>query len=293
MSAAAGRTVPPATGFAWLTEHRYLVLGVLGAVWLLVWYVLPIVLMLGRFVADGEFLRVASLSAIEQSLYLRVYTNTFKIALVVTAECLILGYIAAYALYILPTRVAAALMALVLVPFWVSIIVRTYALLVVLGRNGLVNQSLIDLGVVSAPLRMMFTTEAVYIGMAQALLPFMVLSVYSALRGIDPNLPLAARALGAGSVRIFTRIVFPLSLPGVWGGSLLVFILALGYFITPALVGGPRDVMVAQIIHQRAVLQGDFAIAILMSVPLLVITLALVAGFNRYLGLDRIWGGRA
>jgi ABC-type spermidine/putrescine transport system permease subunit I len=287
------RALPVAASVRSRVPDRYLMLALLGGAWLVLWYVLPIVLMLVRFFVEGDFLRLPGLSSFEKTLYLRVYLNTFKMALGVTAECLVLGYIVAYMLYRAPRYLLGVLLSLVLIPFWISVIVRTYALLVVLGRNGIVNSTLVKLGAIDEPLRIMFTTQAVYIGMAQALLPFMVLSIYSSLRGIDPDLPLAARALGAGALQVFLRIIFPLSMPGVWGGCTLVFILALGYFITPALLGGPRDVMIAQLIHQLAVLDGNFAGAVLLSIPLLVATLVIVAVFNRYFGLDRIWGGRA
>ncbi len=287
------RALPLAVSVRSRVPDRYLLLALLGGAWLVLWYVLPIVLMLVRFFVEGDFLRLPALSSFEQTLYVRVYLNTFQMALGVTAECLVLGYIVAYMLYSAPRQLLGVLLSLVLIPFWISIIVRTYALLVVLGRNGIVNSTLIELSIVDEPLRIMFSTQAVYIGMAQALLPFMIFSIYSSLRGIDPDLPLAARALGAGALQVFLRVIFPLSMPGVWGGCTLVFILALGYFITPALLGGPRDVMIAQLIHQQAVLDGNFAGAVLLSIPLLVATLIIVAVFNRYFGLDRIWGGRA
>ena len=147
---------------------------------------------------------------------------------------------------------ACCITACVLMPLWTSVLVRSYAWIVLLQRNGIVNNALLDLGVDHQPLRMLYTEGAVIIAMTHVLLPFMILPIYSALRSIPPDLDAAALNLGAGTGAAFFAVTLPLSLPGVFAGSLMIFMLALGFYVTPALVGGPRTLMIATLIGQQA-----------------------------------------
>jgi ABC-type spermidine/putrescine transport system permease subunit I len=180
-------------------------------------------------------------------------------------------------------------MVLVLLPFWTSILVRTYAWMVLLGRQGIVNQLLLWIGLIDEPLRLLNTTFAVYVAMVHILLPFMILPLYSVIRGIEGNLLRAAEGLGASPFGVFRQIVLPLSLPGISAGCLLVFILALGFFITPALVGGPKDLMIAVLIQQQVEL-FDWPFASALAVLLLATALLAFAGFARRLGIEEAMG---
>ncbi len=169
-----------------------------------------------------------------EATYSRVLLNTFKMSLSVTLICLILGYPVAYLLASLSSRVSNLLMIMVILPFFTAILVRTYAWMVILGRNGLINQLLIGWGVVASPLKLMHNLFGVYVGMVHILLPFMILPIYSVMIGIDKSLMKAAENLGASPARVFLHVFMPLSLSGVGGGCLLVFIIT----IRPLIPGG-------------------------------------------------------
>jgi putative spermidine/putrescine transport system permease protein len=225
--------------------------------------------------------------------YLQVLIATFKISALVTAACLALGYPLAYMLTTRRPRTAQLLMIIVVLPFFTSIIVRTYAWMVLLGRNGIVNQYAVALGLTNTPLPLLYNQAGVVIGMSYVLLPYMVLTVYSVMRGIDPGLVRAAHSLGASRFQAFRRVFLPLSLPGIAGGTLLVFILSLGFFITPALMGGPGDVMIAMLIEREVEITLNWSFASALAVVLLALTLIGFAGYNRIVRLERIFEGRS
>jgi len=220
--------------------------------------------------------------------YRQVLFKTFRTAGLVTLCTIALGYPLSYLLSQASIRVGRILTILVVLPFFTSVMVRTYAWIVMLGRHGLVNEGLQAMGLLSAPLGLLYNSSAVLLGMTYVMLPYMVLTVYATLRGIDPNLLPAAHSLGAGSWQTFRRVVVPLSLPGVLSGSLLVFLLSLGFFITPALMGGPADVLLAMLVEREIELTANWGFGAAMAVILLAITLAGVAGYYRLFGVSRI-----
>ncbi len=226
------------------------------------------------------------------SVYLQVLLATFKVSALVTIVCLALGYPLAYMLATRRPRTAQLLMIIVVLPFFTSIIVRTYAWMVLLGTNGIVNQYLMALGLTDKPLLLLYNQGGVVIGMSYVLLPYMVLTVYSVMRSIDPQLVRAAHSLGASRLQAFRRVFLPLSLPGIAGGTLLVFILSLGFFITPALMGGPGDMMIAMLIEREVEITLNWSFASALAVVLLALTLAGFAGYNRIVRLDRIFEAR-
>ncbi|HEU0116453.1 MAG TPA: ABC transporter permease, partial [Thermomicrobiales bacterium] len=203
---------------------------------------------------------------------------------------LLLGYPVAYALASMSASRANLLMIFILVPFWTSILVRTYAWMVLLGRDGLINEVLMGLRLADQPAELLNTRLAVYIGMVHILLPFMILPLYAVMRGIDRNLMRAAENLGARPWQVFRRVFLPLSLPGVAAGCLLVFILSLGFYITPSLLGGQRDIMISMLIQQQ-VTQLRWGFASALGLALLVISLIFYLAFVRLLGVQRIFGG--
>jgi ABC-type spermidine/putrescine transport system permease subunit I len=224
--------------------------------------------------------------------YLGVIWRTFQTAALVTLLCLALGYPLAYLLATVRPRVARLLMIVVILPFFTSIIVRTYAWMVLLGRNGILNHYLTWLGLIDAPLALLYNTGGVLIGMAYVLLPYMVLTIYSVMRGIEPAFVRAAHSLGASRWQAFRRVFLPLSLPGVAGGTLLVFILSLGFFITPALMGGPSDVMIAMLIEREVEFTLNWSFASALAVILLGLTLIGFVGYNRIVRLERVFEAR-
>ncbi len=273
-------------------QFGYVALLLPALVLLVVLFVYPIARLLVTSVyADGQFTLEHYRRIVEVDLYLRVLRTTFVIALQVTGICLALGYPLAYFLASLQPRTGRLLMILVLIPFWTSILVRTYAWMVLLQRQGVMNRWLLELGLIDEPLRMMYNRIGVLVGMSHVLLPFMVLPTYAVMRGIDRTLLRAAANLGASPVQAFLRVFLPLSLPGVAAGSLLVFILALGFFITPALMGGRTDMMIAQLIETQIRTELNFSFAAALAAVLLVITLVIFAIYNRLLGIDKMFGG--
>lgn len=223
--------------------------------------------------------------------YLKILANTFEISLVVTLLALVLGYPVAFLLATARARTAGLLLACVMLPLWTSVLVRTYAWMVLLGRRGVVNEALQGLGFLDAPLPLLYNRLGVTIGMVHVLLPFMILPIYSVMKGIDVELVKAAQNLGADRRQAFLRVYLPLSLPGIAAGCLLVFVTALGFFVTPALLGGRGDMMIAMLIEiqVRELLDWEFASA--LAVALLAVTAGVLLVAQRVLGPDRIWGG--
>ncbi|AGT09782.1 ABC transporter permease [Paracoccus aminophilus] len=207
--------------------------------------------------------------------YVAIFVTTFKIALLVTALCVGLGYPVAYVMAILPERWSRLVMLLVLVPFWTSLLVRTYAWLVLLQRRGVVNTLLQDLGLISKPLMLVNNMTGTVIGMVHVMLPFLILPLFASLRSIDCNLTRAAANLGAGPTRAFFTVFLPLTMPGLVAGTMMVFVMCLGFYITPALLGGGKVNMIAQRIEQSVSLFPTWGPAAALAVVLLVLT----AGF--------------
>ena len=247
---------------------------------LLAFFLFPVVRMLGYSVEAGTLDWYAK--ALGEGLYLQVFWNTFEIALLVTGFCLLLGYPLGFLIATTTPAWATLGFIFVLLPLWTSVLVRTYAWMVLLGRNGIFNRWLLDAGIISDPLPLLHNFTGVLIGMVHVLLPYMVLPIYGAVRRLDPAIVAAAQGLGASNWRIFWRIHVPLTLNGIFAGSVLVFVLSLGFFITPALLGGGRVMMIAVLIEQqvRETLNWPFAAA--LSFVLLAFTFAVYALAQRF-----------
>jgi ABC-type spermidine/putrescine transport system permease subunit I len=260
-------------------------------VYMILVYLYPISKMFLLSLFDPEFTWEHYQHFFGSPVYLNRLFFTLKVAAGVTAACIILGYPMAYLLTNAPARIRNIMMALVVMPMWISILVKTYAWMVLLGRTGIVNEALVGIGLLATPARLMHNTFAVVFGMVSMLIPYTILPMYSVMQGIDRNLLQAAQNLGANGFQTFRRIFFPLSLPGVAGGGLLVFILALGFYITPVLLGGPSDLLLANLIDVQInkLLEWGFGAAI--AVVLLSVAMVLFYIYNRYLGLDKLVGG--
>lgn len=250
-------------------------------------FLLPVGRLLAVSVWNPDFSLAAFIRIAETPLYLRILGRTLMLGTTVTVLTLVLAYPVAFLMARLSGWRLVLAAACVMVPLWTSVLVRSYAWIIILQRNGLLNSLLQSLGLIDGPLPLLYNELAVAIAMTHVLLPYMILPIWAALRTIPRDLPLAAQSLGAGPVRVFLLVVLPLSLPGVASGVLMVFILSLGFYVTPALVGGPETLMIATLIGQQITELLDWPFAGALAALLLGITLLLVAVFNRFLGLDK------
>ena len=236
--------------------------------------------------ADGSVVRQPE----ERRIYLQLYRRTLLVSLAVTALCLLLGYPLAYLIAQAPPRRAALLLVAVLLPFWTSLLVRTTAWIVLLQTQGVINDLLVGLGLLGddGRLALVYNMTGTLIAMTHVLLPFMVLSLYSVMRTINPWYLRAAASLGAGPVQAFRRVYWPQSLPGVGAGSLLVFIMALGYYITPALVGGRSGQLISNLIAYHMQESLNWGLAAALGAILLLCVLLLYVVYDRLVGINRL-----
>lgn len=250
---------------------------------MLAFYALPVLSMLMRSINDPAWTLSHYAALTADTVFLKVFANTLVTSLIVTIGSLLLGYPVALALVRVP-RYAPVILILILLPFWTSVLVRSYAWMVLMGRHGLINEALLASGLIDQPWRLLNTPLATRIAMIHILLPYMVLPIANALRQIDPSLTRAASGLGATPFATFRQVTLPLSMPGVAAGVLLVFVLALGFYITPAMIGGTREITLSMLIAQQ-VEQLNWASAATLSAILLATALVLIAAFYRLPGV--------
>lgn len=265
----------------------------LGALYLVA-FVYPIGAFLGQSVVSPEGLTSRHFARLgEQSLYATILWRTFRISFVVTACCLVLGFPLAFWLTRLRGMAFSLAVACILLPLWTSVLVRTYAWAALLRNSGIVNSTLMSLGIIREPLTLLYTEFAVVVAMVHILLPFMVLPIYSALRAIPRDVSRAAQSLGAPAWRELLHIVVPLSLPGVAAGSVMVFVIGLGYFITPALLGGPRTLLVSTLINQQVTSVLNWSFGGALGAVLLAAAALTIVAFRKLLGTgSRFAAGR-
>jgi putative spermidine/putrescine transport system permease protein len=256
--------------------------------WMAVFFGIPLVQLIytSFFTPDLSLKNYTRLFA--DPVYVRVLATTFEIGLITTAVALVLGYPVALAMIASP-RMAPLIMACIMLPLLTSILVRTYGWMVLLGRRGVVNEMLMTLGITDEPMRLLYNRTGALVGMVHVLLPFMIMPLYSVMRGIDTTLLRAAQNLGATERQAFFRVYVPLTLPGVASGCLLVFIMAIGFMVTPALLGGRSDVMIATLIYNQVQEVLNWGMASALAVMLLVSTAIILAVYQRWLGVDRLW----
>jgi len=224
-------------------------------------------------------------------LYGKVLWITFQISIMSTLSALMVGYPIAYVLRRAKPGIRNFFFMAITLSFMISLLVRNYSWIIVLQRNGVLNMVFSYLGLIDQPLKLLHNKFSVMVGMTHIFVPYIVFPIYSVMTGVDLNLEKAAQNLGAGRWQTFWRISFPLSLPGIGAGALLVFIMALGYFITPALLGGRKEQMLSNLIQIQVVDLLNWPFASAMSVILLIATLIVFSIYNRYLGVERLWGG--
>lgn len=264
-----------------------------GAVLIFVVLVLPIAWLfwLSFFGQNGEP-TLENYARMLRPVYVTTFTNTFQVAGLVTVACLLLGYPVAYLLSQLPQRTANILMIFVILPFWTSVLVRTYAWLVILQRTGLVNTWLVGSGLIEEPVPLVHNMFGTVVGMVHVMLPFLILPLYASMRSIDPVLMRAAANCGATPVQAFRQVFLPLSLPGLAAGVGLVFVLCLGFFVTPALLGGGRVPMWAMQIADNIAVYGNWGAASALGVVLLVVTGLILLALKRLFKVDAVGGVR-
>ena len=223
----------------------------------------------------------------------RILWTTLRVCAITTVASVLVGYLVAYAMVHLGARERAWMMALVLISFWVSVLVRAFAWLTLLGRNGPINAVLAATGVADEPVAMVRNELGVLIGMVHYMIPYAVLALFANMQGIDRRLVDASHNLGAGPVVTFARIYLPLTLPGVVAASLLVFVISLGFYVTPAILGGGRVLMVAEYISVQVLVTVQWGTASMLATLVLASVFALMFILSRFMKLGDLFGARA
>ena len=225
---------------------------------------------------------------LDSKAYIRIFITTFKISFLTTLICALIGYPLTFFMSQLPKKWAGICMIGVLIPFWTSLLVRTYAWLVLLQKKGLLNNLLLEFEIISEPIKFVHNTSGTLIGMAHIMLPFLILPLYANMRSIDKDCVRAAASLGATPSRAFWTVFFPLSIPGLVAGLLIVFVLCLGFYVTPAVLGGGRVIMAAMKISSNIELYFSWGAASALGVVLLVVTMAILFIASRLVSIDQI-----
>ena len=258
-------------------------------------YLLPMLTLAGWAFRDpkGGLTAAQLVKLASEGAYHTAMINTLRTASITTLACAVLGYPLAYLMATTGPRARVLLAAAVMIPFWTSVLARSLAWVILLGKRGVINEWLVSHRITDAPVPLLFNSLGVQIGMIHVLLPFMVLPIWAILARLDKSLPLAARSLGASPARSFLHVVLPLSLPGLFAGVVLVFMLAVGFYVTPALLGGDRDITIAGLIEMVVRDLLDWPFGAMLSLALMAIVGAIFAIGALLAGADRIAGVEA
>jgi len=266
-------------------------------IWLGLFFLVPLLLILAySFGTSGIYggitlgFNPGNYLKVFDPLYLEIIVRTFVIAFINTVLCLALGYPLAYFIAFKGGSWKNVLLLMVMIPFWTSLLLRAYAWVVILGGNGIANRALQLLGITDGPVNLIFTPQAVTMGMVYSYLPFMILPLYAALEKFDVRLKEAAQDLGASRWHTFWRVTFPLSMPGVIAGSILVFIPSAGEFVIPNLLGGARTVLVGNLIQQQFLLARDWAFGSALAMMLAALLVGAIMYYVRKVGTDKLEG---
>lgn len=254
---------------------------------LLLFFVVPVLGLLLRSVLEPRPGLGNYVELLGSTTYLRVFANTFTVAGLVTVVTALVSFPVAWFVTIAPKRLAALMFGIIVLSMWTNLLARTYAWMVLLQRTGLINRALMALGVTSAPLPLINNLVGVTIGMTYIMIPFMVLPLVTTLRAIDPAVLRAAAICGAGRWQAFRRVLLPLTVPGLVAGCLMVFVMSLGYYVTPSLLGGTQNMMLAELIAQLVQSLLNWGLAGAAALVLLVVTLGLYALQLRLVGFGR------
>jgi ABC-type spermidine/putrescine transport system permease subunit I len=259
----------------WTPDRGYALILAPPCVFLLLFFLWPLLTVVVRG-TWGQYVEVFS-----RPTYVKVLFYTLQVAASTTVLCLLISYPVAAVVARLRGSLLHLCLAMILLPFWTSTVIRTYAWMVLFQRKGVLNGALINLGLIEQPLELMHNSIGVHIGMVHVLLPFMILPLLSSLRTIDPTYMRAAEVLGANPIRAFLHVYLPLSMPDITAGVALVFISALGFFVTPALLGSERDMMIAILIEQQVNITVNWELASALATLLLAVTVALYLLYER------------
>lgn len=255
---------------------------------LMLFFVVPVVSLLLRSVTEPQLGLSNYAALLGSSTYLKIFVNTFLVSAVVTIISLVIGFPVAWALAIMPGRLSSVIFAILLLSMWTNLLARTYAWMVLLQRTGLINKMLIGMGLIDKPLPLVNNLVGVTIGMTYIMLPFIVLPLYGVIRKIDPAILQAAALCGASRSQALVRVLLPLTIPGMAAGALMVFVMSLGYFVTPALLGGTSNMMLAELIAQFVQSLVNWGMGGAAALVLLVVTLTLYAVQLRFFGDQRL-----
>lgn len=275
-------------------EHTSMLLLLTPAlVMVVVLLILPLCWLALQSVQTEEGFSLANyLRIFQETIYWDTFALTFKISFMVTVLSIVMGFPIAYAASRLHGFWANLILICVILPFWTSVLVRAYAWLVLLQRRGLVNQTLMDLGIIDQPLTLMHNTTGTVIGTLHVMLPFMVLPLYSVMKKIPQDLMQASESLGAKPFYTFRRVFLPMAAPGIMAGSILVFVICLGFFITPELLGGGRTILVSMLVQRNVELYHAWGAASAVGLVLLFVVFLIFWGINRFIPIERILGAR-
>lgn len=251
---------------------------------LVLFFVVPVLILLSRSVTEPVFGFGNYAALLGSSTYLKIFFNTFVVSALVTAVSLVIGFPVAWALAIMPARLASIVFAILLLSMWTNLLARTYAWMVLLQRTGVVNKTLMGLGIIDQPLPLVNNLTGVTIGMTYIMLPFIIIPLYGVIRKIDPAILQAAALCGATRLQALIRILIPLAAPGMISGALMVFVMSLGYFVTPALLGGTANMMLAELIAQFVQSLVNWGMGGAAALVLLVVTLTLYAVQLKFFG---------
>lgn len=244
---------------------------------LVAFFVVPVALLLARSVTEPVLGLQNYATLLGSTTYLRIFFNTFMVAGLVTIITVLIAFPVSWALAIMPRHLAAILFGIIILSMWTNLLARTYAWMVMLQQTGVVNRTLQALGIIEHPLQLTNSLVGVTIGMVYIMIPFMVLPLYGVIRKIDPMTLQAASLCGATRWQALTRVLLPLATPGIASGALIVFVMSLGYFVTPSLLGGTANMMVAELIVQQVQSLVNWGLGGAAAFVLLVVTLALYA----------------
>lgn len=267
--------------------------GVLSLIPIYVWTVVMVLFPLGyifilSFLTRGEMFGVVwefsleNYSRIFSPMYLDIFLNSGKVAVITTVLTFAIGYPFAYAMSLRPARQRSLLMMLVIIPFWTSALLRTYGWMILLRNKGLINNLLIWLGIISEPIKMLNTQGAVITGMVYSLLPFMILPIYTSIEKLDTSVREAARDLGANKLRAFLTVTLPLTLPGIMSGCMLVFVPSVGMFFISDLLGGGTTMLLGNLINNQLTTSRDWPFGAALSMIMVVLTFLTMSVYRRF-----------
>jgi spermidine/putrescine transport system permease protein len=276
--------------------RNLLILLLPATIWLLIFFIIPLIIVLVySFLERGTYggvtweFTLKNYQRLVNDLYLNIFWRSLGLASLTTLICLIIGYPLAFFIATSSTRWRNLLLFLVIIPFWTNFLVRTYAWMIILRSEGMINTILQSLSLIQEPLNLLFTPFAVIVGLIYGYLPFMILPLYATIERLNFSLVEAAQDLGANQIRTFFRIILPLTLPGIIAGSILVFIPALGAFITPDILGGAKTVMVGNLIQNQFLQARDWPFGSALSMGLMVLVLIPVMIYFRSSNTDSLY----